>query len=297
MRLLSSSAPPSSPLPLSRKDRRAESETLIRSAEEAQRRMDNIVEGNDGLRRFIDQILPAFALSGRLPTTPPTYQDMSPIVLEAFLAEMEPDIRAADRDMREIGMLEQKGDTAAGNLPGPSYRRNASSPHLSDAPKPSSAQAIRALQDMGIDVNIMTGDDKDRAPQSPSISAPRLGGRMGPEGKGTDRSRTGWRRYQRALIGHVRCDRGGRHRADLLDVVAALDLSRVIFRTIRRNSLWACLHNILVAMGFLPLGLHLHPMMAGAMMAFSSCVDVGLVGGQALHAVYDQLLVEMRETV
>ncbi len=63
-------------------------------------------------------------------------------------------------------------------------------------------------------------------------------------------------------------------RSDLLDMVAALDLSRAIFNTIRRNLVWACVYNVLgipLAMGlFLPFGLHLHPMMAGAMMAFSS---------------------------
>jgi len=63
-------------------------------------------------------------------------------------------------------------------------------------------------------------------------------------------------------------------RSDLLDVVAALHLSRKIFSTIKRNLIWACLYNIVgipFAMGFfLPLGLSLHPMMAGAAMAFSS---------------------------
>jgi len=63
-------------------------------------------------------------------------------------------------------------------------------------------------------------------------------------------------------------------RSDLLDVVAALDLSRSIFAVIRRNLVWACIYNIIgvpLAMGlFLPVGLYMHPMMAGAAMAFSS---------------------------
>lgn len=63
-------------------------------------------------------------------------------------------------------------------------------------------------------------------------------------------------------------------RSDLLDVVAALHLSKSIFSVIRRNLVWACIYNVLgipLAMGFfLPIGLHLHPMMAGAAMAFSS---------------------------
>lgn len=63
-------------------------------------------------------------------------------------------------------------------------------------------------------------------------------------------------------------------RSDLLDVVAALHLSRSIFAVIKRNLVWACIYNILgipLAMGiFLPIGLYMHPMMAGAAMAFSS---------------------------
>ena len=63
-------------------------------------------------------------------------------------------------------------------------------------------------------------------------------------------------------------------RSDLLDVVAALHLSRKIFSVIRRNLIWACIYNVFaipLAMGFfLPFGLYMHPMIAGAAMAFSS---------------------------
>ena len=52
---------------------------------------------------------------------PPAYESMSGAELEALLAEMEPDIRAADRDMREIEMLEGKGVTGAGKLGGTWY--------------------------------------------------------------------------------------------------------------------------------------------------------------------------------
>jgi len=43
---------------------------------------------------------------------------MSPADLAALAAELEPDIRAADNDMREIDDLQQKGITGAGALSG-----------------------------------------------------------------------------------------------------------------------------------------------------------------------------------
>jgi hypothetical protein len=43
---------------------------------------------------------------------------MSPTELAALAAELEPDIRAADNDMREIDDLQQKGITGAGALSG-----------------------------------------------------------------------------------------------------------------------------------------------------------------------------------
>ncbi|KAK4058582.1 Cu(2+)-transporting P-type ATPase [Microbotryomycetes sp. JL221] len=63
-------------------------------------------------------------------------------------------------------------------------------------------------------------------------------------------------------------------RSDLLDVVASIDLSRRIFKQIRLNYIWATAYNLFaipLAMGFfLPWNIHMHPMMAGAAMAFSS---------------------------
>lgn len=62
--------------------------------------------------------------------------------------------------------------------------------------------------------------------------------------------------------------------SELMDVPAALALARSIFSRIKLNLAWACLYNVVglpFAMGlFLPFGLHLHPMAAGAAMACSS---------------------------
>ncbi|KAL2127237.1 hypothetical protein VTI74DRAFT_11060 [Chaetomium olivicolor] len=61
---------------------------------------------------------------------------------------------------------------------------------------------------------------------------------------------------------------------NLMDIPAALNLARTIFRRIKMNLAWACLYNAIglpFAMGlFLPLGYHMHPMAAGFAMALSS---------------------------
>ncbi|KAK6338822.1 hypothetical protein TWF696_009630 [Orbilia brochopaga] len=66
---------------------------------------------------------------------------------------------------------------------------------------------------------------------------------------------------------------------NLLDIPASLHLAKTIFRRIRMNLIWACGYNVVgmpFAMGFfLPFGLHLHPMAAGAAMAASSVSVVG----------------------
>ena len=43
---------------------------------------------------------------------------MSPSEFEAYLKDIEPEIKQADRDLREIDALEKRGVSAAGNLGG-----------------------------------------------------------------------------------------------------------------------------------------------------------------------------------
>ncbi|KAK0488949.1 hypothetical protein IW261DRAFT_1442412 [Armillaria novae-zelandiae] len=104
------------------KERVHSDQTLMRAAETLQRTLDTIVESNDGLKRFMSRyeqhahlLTPSFALAGLLPD-PPAYQNMSQEELNAFVGEMENDIRSADRDMQEIDALQKKGVAGAGKL-------------------------------------------------------------------------------------------------------------------------------------------------------------------------------------
>ncbi|CAE7104661.1 unnamed protein product [Rhizoctonia solani] len=92
--------------------------TLVRKLNQAQRALDDVVKTNDGLRKFMGVynqnahlLTPSFA-HGLTPSEMTSVSD-----LEALLLESEPDIRAADRDLREIADLESRGVLDAGKLP------------------------------------------------------------------------------------------------------------------------------------------------------------------------------------
>ncbi|KAG6821451.1 hypothetical protein H0H93_010175 [Arthromyces matolae] len=173
---------------------------------------------------------------------------------------------------------------------------------LADAPKPSSKHAIQALHAMGIEVNMMTGDAKPTAlaiAKQVGIRPEGVWAEMTPSGKASIISELIEKHGAGvAMVGDgindspalvastvgIALSSGTSvaieaadivlMRSDLLDVVAALHLSRSIFSVIKRNLVWACIYNVVgipLAMGlFLPFGLYMHPMMAGAAMAFSS---------------------------
>ncbi|KAG0286457.1 hypothetical protein BGZ96_009442 [Linnemannia gamsii] len=173
---------------------------------------------------------------------------------------------------------------------------------LSDTIKPESARTVARLQQMGIQVAMVTGDQPLVAQVIAAecgISLQNVHAGVSPAGK------TALVQRLQDEDGHVvamvgdgindspalaQSDLGialvsGTDiameaadmvlmRSDLTDVVAAIDLCRTIYRRIRYNFAWASIYNILgvpLAMGvLLPWGYHIHPMLAGMMMAVSS---------------------------
>lgn len=170
---------------------------------------------------------------------------------------------------------------------------------LSDKIKPEAARTVAKLQQMGIQVAMVTGDQ----PLVAEVIAAECGihevmAGVSPNGKTKVVAKMQSEGHCVAMVGDgindspalAQSDLGialvsGSDiameaadmvlmRGDLTSVVGAVDLCRTIFKRIRLNFLWACVYNILgvpFAMGvFLPWGYHLHPMLAGLLMAFSS---------------------------
>ncbi|KUJ24150.1 putative copper-transporting ATPase 2 [Mollisia scopiformis] len=178
---------------------------------------------------------------------------------------------------------------------------------LADTVKDSARAAIAALHRMGVKTAIVTGDQRSTA-----IAVARIVG-IPPEnvhaGVTPDQKQEIIRRLQEqgecvAMVGDGINDSPALATADvgiamssgtdvameaadvvlmrpndLMDIPASIQLARSIFNRIKLNLGWACAYNIIglpFAMGvFLPFGLLLHPMAAGAAMAASSVSVVG----------------------
>ncbi|KAF8320066.1 hypothetical protein DL93DRAFT_2074393 [Clavulina sp. PMI_390] len=97
---------------------------LLKKAEDVQQQLDDVVQANSQLKRFMrnfdeyESILnPAFALAPtKNGSSSPSYEDMTDVELEALLKDMEPELRSADRDLREVQALDRRGVTGAGKL-------------------------------------------------------------------------------------------------------------------------------------------------------------------------------------
>uniref|UniRef100_A0A060T7N4 P-type Cu(+) transporter n=1 Tax=Blastobotrys adeninivorans TaxID=409370 RepID=A0A060T7N4_BLAAD len=184
---------------------------------------------------------------------------------------------------------------------------------LSDTIKPEAPLAVQSLKKLGLEVGMVTGDNMSAARKIASqvgIPETMVWSNISPSGKidlvrtlqGTDddaNSQPGPGSRIVAMVGDGVNDSPALAAASvgismtgssdvametadivltregaLLDVPAAIDLSRKTFGRIKLNLLWALLYNVIMipfAMGlFIPLGITLHPMVAGAAMAMSS---------------------------
>ena len=171
---------------------------------------------------------------------------------------------------------------------------------ITDRMKPTSKEAIRELQGMGIDVAIYTGDnEKVAAALAKELGITRYKGGVLPEEKAEEVKRLQHMGRKVAMVGDGINDSGALAQADVsiamgagsdiaMDVAKmtiissdlskipkAIHLSRATVKTIRQNLFWAFIYNVIgipIAAGVLyPFnGFLLNPMIAGAAMALSS---------------------------
>lgn len=172
---------------------------------------------------------------------------------------------------------------------------------VADAVKPTSAQAIRELDRMGVRTVMVTGDNERTAravqkacgvgeviagvlPRDKAAEVARLSGdgRVAMVGDGVNDAPALARADVGIAIGAgtdiaIESADVALMKSDLMDVPAAIQLSRATMRTIKQNLFWALFYNAIcipVAAGALSwAGIDLNPMIAAAAMSLSSvCV-------------------------
>ncbi len=171
---------------------------------------------------------------------------------------------------------------------------------VADTIKPFSRTAIEKLQAMGLDVIMLTGDNAKTATAiQKQTGIARVLAEVLPQDKEREIRQLQETGKHVAMVGDGINDAPALARADvgiaigagtdiaiesadvvlmksdLMDVVAAIDLSKAVMRTIRQNLFWAFIYNIVgipVAAGVFYgiAGLTLNPMIAAAAMSFSS---------------------------
>lgn len=216
---------------------------------------------------------------------------------QALMEEHQIDISSAEAD---LSRLADEGKTP---LLFASEGRYLGIIAVSDIVKPTSREAIRQFKEMGINVVMLTGDNKRTAEAiRRQLDIPSVIAEVLPQDKEREIARLQAEGHRTAMIGDGINDAPALARADvgiaigagtdvamesadivlmksdLMDAVTAVQLSKAVLRNIKQNLFWAFFYNsigIPLAAGlfFIPFALKLSPMFGAAAMSLSSvCV-------------------------
>ncbi|MCB6364702.1 heavy metal translocating P-type ATPase [Intestinibacillus massiliensis] len=206
-----------------------------------------------------------------------------------------------------LGALRQRGEAFAQDGKTPLYFAKGGEAAgviaIADVVKPSSAQAVQAMREMGLEVVMLTGDNKKTAEAiRGKLGISRVVAEVLPQDKEREIRTLQGQGKRVAMVGDGINDAPALARADvgiaigagtdvaiesadvvlmksdLLDAANAIRLSRKTIRNIRQNLFWAFFYNCIgipLAAGvfFVPFALKLNPMFGAAAMSLSSvCV-------------------------